>query len=389
MQWLWLLVAARVADARFANRTVVVDRGAFPHLAIVGSDKGGTSDAFVAIVKHGDWAAKYTVDCDTIRVKKLGDRARDKCRQKSKELGCLYRGGTLESWRRCYSGYVPDNMKKGITDKLWMDATPNYLWGWCRGTDAASRLFELSPRTVVVALLREPMDRLRSLFNYWSTEPIGLEIATTLEPHVLLDLAYLEKPWATPVTRTTASETLSAERLFEEGGRDVYELYQKNYVIWAGGQPREVCAGVLGPKQRRGPWGRGEMRERCPVFTNLILTGLYYTFLRHWIRLFPEQVIVVQSEYYFQDRRVLLSLLGRGAPAPAIDGPPASSHAKKVANRGHYVYGNATLTNETHARLEAFYARPNALLRTLLADEARAGRILVSPDPAVPGSWWT
>ena len=137
MQWLWLLVAARAADARFANRTVVVDRGAFPHLAIVGSDKGGTSDAFVAIVKHGDWAAKYTVDCDTIRVKKLGDRARDKCRQKSKELGCLYRGGTLESWRRCYSGYVPDNMKKGITDKLWMDATPNYLWGSvsCIGDD--------------------------------------------------------------------------------------------------------------------------------------------------------------------------------------------------------------------------------------------------------------
>ena len=233
------------------------------------------------------------------------------------------------------------------------------------------------------------MDRLRSLFNYWSTEPIGLEIATTLEPHVLLDLAYLEKPWATPATRTTASETLSAERLFEEGGRDVYETYQKNFVIWAGSQPREVCAGVLGPKQRRGPWGRGEMRDRCPVFTNFILTGLYYTFLRHWIRLFPEQVLVVQSEYYFQDRRVLLSLLGRGAPAPAIDGPPASSHAKKVANRGHYVYGNATLTNETHARLEAFYARPNALLRTLLADEAAAGRILVSPDPAVPGSWWT
>ena len=380
------------AEGLFVNRTVVVDKDATPNMVIPGSDKGGTSDAFNAIVKHVEWAAKYEVNCD--KKGRNGSpktaRDRDKCRQKSKELGCLYRGGNLESWRKCYKQYVPQG-KLGAKPKLWMDGTPNYLWGWCRGTDAASRLYELSPRTVGVFLLRDPVSRLRSLFNYWSSGQIGEELGPRLEAHVLSDLEYLAAPVVYEERgHPERREVLSVERLLSEGGRHVYELYMRRYATWAGeALPRERCVEVIGVKQqRRGPWADNAHRAPCPIFANFVLTSVYFPLLKHWIGLFPEQVVVVQSEYYFQDRQTLLALFGYGRE-PRIDGPPLDSHARKVKNRGHYdVADTSSLTNETAAKLEAFFERPNGDLVALLAGEAARGRIIVSPDPEVAGSWW-
>lgn len=379
------------------NRTVVVDPKATPPLLIPGCDKGGTSDAFNTVLRdRAHWASRYSHACDKKGAYQPGDmRGRDKCIQKSKELGCMYRGGNAESWARCYKGYVPDG------GKLWIDATPNYLWGWKPGTDVATRVRELSPTTTVVLLLREPVSRLRSLFNYWTDKLIGKEIGSRLETHVVLDLEYLSAPVAYRDFKAKTEETLSLDMLYGDEGRAVFEKYLRYYEWWVGQErPRERCREIVGDvgAKKNSPWRSFDhtaettpkKRPPCPLFVNFVLTSLYYPLVQHWMKLFPERILVLQSEYYFADRRLLSSIFGHGNH-PVLDGPPHrndNANRLQVTNQGHYDTDNATLTEATRDALHAFYATSNDKLRGLLRTEAEKGTVLVAPSPDVPGSWW-
>jgi hypothetical protein len=184
------VLRAVAAAAFFQEGRVVVDVEATPSLVVAGCDKGGTSDAFLALLRNPNWASRRNPYCDGVSTAK-DRKARDKCYTHSKELGCLYRGGTNESWARCYRSNRPVD-----AGKLWVDGTPNYLWGWKPATDVAARLRAFSPRTAVAVLLREPVARLRSLFNYWKTTPAGVggELGETLAVHVLRPASSVRPP---------------------------------------------------------------------------------------------------------------------------------------------------------------------------------------------------
>ena len=142
MRLAFALALARAAGAAAPrNATLAVDASALPPLVIAGADKGGTSDAFELLLRHG-FASKQKFECED---PSSSPKVRDLCVARSKELGCLYRGGDAASHRDCYRRYA-------VRGALWMDATPNYLWGWVNGEDAASRLSALSPNSAVALL---------------------------------------------------------------------------------------------------------------------------------------------------------------------------------------------------------------------------------------------
>ncbi|KAK7248954.1 peroxiredoxin [Aureococcus anophagefferens] len=405
MRLAFALALARAAGAAAPrNATLAVDASALPPLVIAGADKGGTSDAFELLLRHG-FASKQKFECED---PSSSPKVRDLCVARSKELGCLYRGGDAASHRDCYRRYA-------VRGALWMDATPNYLWGWVNGEDAASRLSALSPNSAVAVLLRKPVARLGSLFAHWRSRPIGDELGAALEPHVLADLAYLDAMRTDSVyeivkgKRVVFARNVSVPRLFGPGGAEVFSLLLRDYPRWAGrALDRATCEALVGDKQRTAgpfeawrnyvspppsaaprPCARKKCPPRrpakippCPVFVNFVLTSV-----RRWVDAFPGRVAVVQSEYYFADRAAFLAAFGL-APRPAFAGPPAAPDAaEKVNNRGAYAERGATaLTAATRAALARFYERPNAELRALLA--ARRDLVVV-PEPDVAGSWWT
>ncbi|KAH8098615.1 peroxiredoxin [Aureococcus anophagefferens] len=370
MRLAFALALARAAGAAAPrNATLAVDASALPPLVIAGADKGGTSDAFELLLRHG-FASKQKFECED---PSSSPKVRDLCVARSKELGCLYRGGDAASHRDCYRRYA-------VRGALWMDATPNYLWGWVNGEDAASRLSALSPNSAVAVLLREPVARLGSLFAHWRSRPIGDELGAALEPHVLADLAYLD-----------AMRTDSVYEIVK-GKRVVFARNVSVPRLFGPAAPRATCEALVGDKQRTAgpfeawrnyvspppsaaprPCARKKCPPRrpakippCPVFVNFVLTS---------------------SEYYFADRAAFLAAFGL-APRPAFAGPPAAPDAaEKVNNRGAYAKRGATaLTAATRAALARFYARPNAELRAFFA--ARRDLVVV-PEPDVAGSWWT
>lgn len=382
---------ARAANVSLLS-TLPIDVDAVPPLVVAGVDKGGTSEAFSHLIEYGNFRSRNAYACDKnpdASVMMVG-----KCRSRSKELACLYRGGNAESWRRCYEGYAPRT--KGAP---WIDATPNYLWGWLPALDVASRLRELSPTSGVVLLLREPTARLVSLFNYWLLQPISQELGPTLEVHAATDLAYLAAVAAGDVTAVTARSrgrvvdrtTLSLDGLRGGRGQEMFSLLMRNYGNWL--DPLSgACAAVLGEKQRskRSPWLDytrcvGDGKETCsrspppcPVFTNLVLTGAYAPVVRRWLDRFPGRIAVVESEAYFKDPAVLLDLFDGAASPPPV--APA-----RIVNRGAAIGPNATLAAATRASLEALYRPLNADLREMLGAARSAGAAAVVPHP---GTWW-
>ena len=406
---LFALVAGVAAAALARPLPLVIDRDATPPVVLAGVDKGGTSDAFQALLNRG-FVTRFRSDCfgPSMSVRQTG-----LCRQRSKELACLYRGGNVESWRACYGRFRPREEDGGAP---WMDATPNYLWGWINAEDVASRLASVSPRSTVVLLLREPVARLRSLFSYWQSQPIRDEVGDTLEEHVRADLAFLEAMSAGDYLREewkgrtlVAERNISVPRLWGDDGHEVFSLLVREYPLWLGRSvSKAACARMVGSKQRtaRGayeswrtyeppaapaprspcppekrkkcPRSRGHVPPPCParrpdagdraaprlplspcllgpVFVNFVLTSLYAPLVRHWIDTFPGRVAVVQSEHYFSRRSALFSVLGLDADDAALEeaAPPAS--AGVVVNRGRYADDNATLSPATLASLRAFY----------------------------------
>ena len=298
MRLAFALALARAAGAAAPrNATLAVDASALPPLVIAGADKGGTSDAFELLLRHG-FASKQKFECED---PSSSPKVRDLCVARSKELGCLYRGGDAASHRDCYRRYA-------VRGALWMDATPNYLWGWVNGEDAASRLSALSPNSAVALLLREPVARLASLFAHWRSRPIGDELGAALEPHILADLAYLDAMRTDSVyeivkgKRVVFARNVSVPRLFGPGGAEVFSLLLRDYPRWAGrALDKATCEALVGDKQRTAgpfeawrnyvspppsaaprPCARKKCPPRrpakippCPVFVNFVLTSVY------------------------------------------------------------------------------------------------------------------
>jgi hypothetical protein len=336
-----LAPAAALADLRF-NATSI------PTVVIPGIDKGGTSDAYFGIMDK---------EVDVL------------FRGPTKEPGCLLRQ-TLELVQACYR----TNFCQGGKCKPSLDATPSYMWNL--HVDAASNLANVAPTAISIFLLRDPVSRIKSLYNFWKQAQVqGPRLGDTIDAHVKFELEYMKTPSARKTLWTVLGddESLVGIQRFR-----AYQSLGRDFALWLGPSQSQRCRMVTGPYQRVHDVGAN--LTRCPVIIPFLSTAVYAPALHHWIsQMSPDNVAVVQSEAYFADRSVLLGLF----PNPLF----AWRHLleKQVVNSG--VYRTTPLSEDLEVTLRAFFDVPNARLREFLRRWVSL-QLRVIPDPDTPGSWW-
>ena len=295
-----------------------------PSLFIPGIDKGGTSEAYLALLDAAPFVEGAT-----------------------KEPGCLYQRDVAGCYRRSFPG-------GGAS----VDATPNYAWAYL--VDAAAFARAAAPKAVSIFFLRRPAKRIRSLHNYWKADQrIGARLGAAVDAHVRVELDYLSTP---------ASARLLGTLLGPAPTHAAYAALCRGLGPWIAAERPASCAAVTGP-------GSVDRGAGCPVHVPFLATTLYYALLKNWLAHYDaDDVAVLESESYWRDPELLLRLFPGRAGRRRL-------HANEAA------YRTPPLSPALEAELEAFFEAPNAALRGLLAawpsEHAR-----VAPDPEAPGTWW-
>lgn len=366
-----------VSPVRASPIVFKLDSRAEPSLVIGGIDKGGTTDAWSVIKGETRIVTGSGTD------------------NRPKELGCLLLPTPADA-KLCYATAFSQQRaaeraaNESMGDLPTMDATPSYLWGWRQPRDVPRMLSLVSPRAVAVFLLREPVARIKSLYNHWtrivgpdgSRTPEHVNFGPRLDDHIRLELEYLESRghhrylWL-----------LHNKPPFMHNYRAILE----DFGLWLGSDLRR-CANITGSKNKP---KTTTTRARCNYFVSFVLTSVYASHLRHWMSYFAKRMLVVQSEAYFQRRDVLLSMLELPGHHRSDDHLLNNISVIPIANKGVYTDRSSSepgsfsyeLSSSVAARLAKFLVEPNARLRSLIETESRTGKIVVAPSVDSPGAW--
>jgi hypothetical protein len=348
----------------FCAQRLAVSPQIVPSLVVAGVDKAGSSEAWAQLHNQAAFAVG-----------------------KTKELGCLFHGST-EDAHKCYSRAFGTARTRRFT----LDATPSYLYGRPSAIDAASRLHLVAPRAAVVLLLREPVSRIRSLYNHFTTgqgrSQFSQLLGTRLEPHLALELDYLDAQ-AESLATVLRADNRTVEG-FRNGWGD-YAALQRGFASWISREAPSRCASVTGSAsstmlRRRESNYRGALykSDECPVFFPFVTTALYFPLVRHWLGFFePTKVAVIEAEHNFREN--MTALLRLLLPASTFDfrvrrrlSDADFFTGEGAAMKAAYYGETSTLSDALRARLSNFFATPNALLSELLSNhERRAGAIVV------------
>lgn len=366
-----------VSPARAPPTIFQLDSRAEPSLVIGGIDKGGTTDAWSLI--KGE-----------TRVVTGSGTGND-----SKELGCLLRP-TPSDAKKCYTkAFSQERAAKraasngSVAELPTMDATPSYLWGWRQARDVPRMLSLVSPRAIAVFLLREPISRIKSLYNHWtritgpggSRTPEHVYFGPRLDDHIRLELEYLESPG-----QRAYSLLLHNKPPFMHNYRALLE----GFGLWLGSDLSR-CANITGSKNKP----TLTKSTRCNYFVSFVLSSVYASHLHHWMSYFANSMLVVQSEAYFQRRDVLLSMLELPSQPRSGENYLSNLSVMPVVNKGVYTDRDSSepssfscrLSPSVAARLATFLVEPNTRLRSLLETESRTGKIAVAPHLDSPQAW--
>ena len=333
-----LLVVASVAA-----EPLVLNRSETPALFIPGIDKGGTSDAYLEILKAEPTFVESA---------------------KGKEVGCLYQRDAAA----CYRAAFCDGPGGACAPSI--DATPNYMWSFA--VDAAAAAAAAAPTAASIFFLRHPVKRIKSLHNYWKAGDarIGALLGATVDAHVGLELEYL------------AAESGALGKVLDPEAstfRD-YERLCRGFGPWIGRERPGRCKDVTGPTQGV----EANTSEPCPVHIPFVATSLYAPMLRRWVGAFTDPAattVVLESEAYFRDPRVLLDLFpGAGLSEAALEATRLAARRRLHANAA--VYRTPPLSPRLDADLHGFFQKPTEDLRDLLRSMPPSR---VAPEP---GSWW-
>ena len=300
--------------------------GVIPNLLIGGIDKGGTTEA---------WHMSNQLFLTQTR----------------KEPGCLYQIPLgLAAVKLCYKNLwdslqpMPNSSKR----VLHLDATPSYLYSLVNFNLEPSPprvLFQISPQCAVVFLLREPVKRIRSLYNHWCYRPPH---PTNIE---CIGNATLQK---------AVDEELSLLKALTQELLDFVNascIYRTDCDLWSAGW------------RLRMKLARSTV-SRFPY----VMTSMYFPFIYTWTLYFGGRLAVMQSEYFFQDTTRLWGILGIRS----------DFHLLETSNPARGYGSKSQLSPTTTEELQEFFRKPNALLRTYLQSTSE---IAVQP-PVLSTNWW-
>ena len=304
--------------------------GVVPNLLIGGIDKGGTTEAWMMLQQF-------------FLTEKEGG-------VKKKELACLYQISLgLAAVKLCYKHFwdslrpMPNSSKR----VLHLDATPSYLYSLVNFNLESSPprvLFQISPQCAVVFLLREPVKRIRSLYNHWCHySPVNMECIgnATLQKKVDEELSLLKA---------------STQELLDFVNASC--IYRTDCDLWSAGW-----------RLRK----KVESRSTVSPFP-FVITAIYFPFIYTWTLYFGGRLAVMQSEYFFQDTTRLWGILRIRSEFQLV----------KPANQALGYSSKSQLSPTTTEELQEFFRKPNALLRTYLQSTSE---IVVQP-PVLSTNWW-
>jgi len=109
------------------------------NLIIAGTEKAGTTALYLHLAKHPDVCASVVKETNFFRQNYTGELAKDGA-----------------SYRRLFAGECKPGM-------VMLEASPGYL---AEASDVAPRIAALLPDALLVFILREPAERLRSFFEH-------------------------------------------------------------------------------------------------------------------------------------------------------------------------------------------------------------------------------
>ena len=253
--------------------------GPIPSLVIPGIDKGGTTEAYAML--HREFL--------------LEDGGGN-----HKELGCLYQafpipGQELAKVRSCYSAFFHELGTNASEHILPVDATPNYLYSNQPNPLALSPpkvLSVISPQASVLFLLREPISRIRSLYNFWWRFPTAWDSTGSLEEQLEEELEFLK------------NIQLKDQHLFA-GFMDARCVKENSCNVW---DFWIQLRAAFQPAIRNVRRGRNPRIDRKPIMA-YVFTSMYFPFLYTWLQFF-HRVAVIQAEYFFQNTSRLWQILG-------------------------------------------------------------------------------
>jgi hypothetical protein len=222
--------------------------------------------------------------------------------------------------------------------RVWVEASPNYL-GYKQ--DVAPRIKALLPGAQLIFVLRNPVDRLYSYFNFARAK---LELPADMPFETYVDLCQSH------ASGNTAALAEKHARALEIG---CYSRYLKNFL------------GVFPPPQVKVMFYEDLHRNPVQFMAEICrFAELDPDFYRHYVF---GKVNVTFAGRWRPLHRVALML--NRAVEPVLRQRPALKarirRAYKRLNQGSEGY--AAMSPATRARLAAYYARSNAELAALLA----------------------
>ena len=277
--------------------------GPIPSLVLAGVDKGGTSEAYQML--HQEFL--------------LEDGG-----GQHKELGCLYQvssipGKELAKVRSCYSAFFHELGTNASEHILPVDATPNYLYSNRLHPLALSPpkvLSVISPQASVVFLLREPISRIRSLYNHFWHQSARWDLSGRLQDQIKEELMFVRR-----IKRQAHTRSLFAGFMHAECVNQTNQSSCNMWDFWI--QLRhQFLIFIRNVRRNRSPKIDGK------AIMPYVLTAMYFPFLYTWLQFF-HRVAVIQAEYFFQDTSRLWQILGiqpHQAAALHPGQPPLNSH---------------------------------------------------------------
>ena len=205
---------------------------------------------------------------------------------------------------------------------------------------------ETKAEPLYIILLKDPVQRIMSLYNHWYLQEKGNGYSLDLEELVQLELAILSLPRCKKFI----------EQMYNAGPKSKGAKAYK-----AAEALRQLMTTMLGGVGRF-----AEARLNLRPF-GLVLDGLYFTQIHGWLRSQPalrQRLLIIQSEYFKDDRegavrRDILPFLFPDKTKDQLDAIMQQRKLPKISNEKSDKDPKALLSLSTMAKLARFYKESN------------------------------
>jgi hypothetical protein len=256
---------------------------------------------------------------------------------------------------------------EGKTGSFTVDVSPKYF----HDTRAAERAASLNPNATVLVLLREPIARVKSMFNMGQFYHAG-----NLSSILKTELAAFSEPGPF----RTLTESLQGTR------PSTVDVERANNIISISNSAVEDPAYSA---------VRELMKTEDGNLLSLLLDSIYYPFVKSWRAALPgANFLAVNAAAYYEDpfniidTFIIPELFSRSFKCKSVLPPPSlvKDPVKFTSSHGGHDYGQSSLSDEVQGMLRQFYTPFNRALFELLNFPD-----VVKVYPGVPGRnayWW-